>query len=1067
MDNYDQLNEILVYLFDHALDIERNFLIKDTFKDISVNDMHVINAIGLGNEVNMSSLARKVGVTVGTLTIAINGLVRKEYVLRTRSEADRRVVLVSLTQKGEAAFRHHADFHTRIVDAIHSSLTEEECKVLIKGLSSFENNLKNIDVDIPRNELVVLTGLSGSGKSSLAFDTIYAEGQRRYMESLSSYARQFLGQMEKPDVESIEGLSPAISIDQKSTNHNPRSTVGTVTEIYDYFRLLYARVGIPHCPKCGREIAKQSVDQMVDQIMALPERTKIQLLAPVVRGRKGTHAKLFERAKKSGYVRVRVDGNMYELSEEITLDKNIKHNIEIIVDRLVIKPGIEKRLTDSVENVLELAEGLLVVDVIDGEPLNFSQSFSCPDCEISIDEIEPRSFSFNNPFGACPECFGLGYKMEFSEELMIPDPSLSINQGAIAVLGWQSCTDKNSFTRAILDALCKEYHFDLDTPFEDYPKEIHDILIYGTGGKEVKVYYKGQRGEGIYPVAFEGLIKNVERRYRETGSQTMKAEYETFMNITPCSACKGQRLKPGALAVTVGDKNISEVTTLSIERLQKFLDELQLTETQQLIGNQILKEIKARIRFLMDVGLDYLTLARATGTLSGGEAQRIRLATQIGSGLVGVAYILDEPSIGLHQRDNDKLLATLKHLRDLGNSLIVVEHDEDTMLAADYIVDIGPGAGEHGGQVVAVGNAQEIMKNPNSVTGAYLSGKIRIPVPTERKKPTGYLKVVGAQENNLKNIDVKFPLGIMTCVTGVSGSGKSSLVNQILYKRLARDLNRARTIPGKHKRIEGLEQVDKVINIDQSPIGRTPRSNPATYTGVFDLIRDLFAGTPDAKARGYKKGRFSFNVKGGRCEACAGDGILKIEMHFLPDVYVPCEVCGGKRYNRETLEVRYKGKNIYDVLNMTVEEAVDFFENVPSIRRKMETLRDVGLSYIRLGQPSTELSGGEAQRIKLATELSKRSTGKTVYILDEPTTGLHFADVHKLTEILRRLSGDGNTVIVIEHNLDVIKTADYIIDIGPEGGDRGGTVVASGTPEEIAKNPDSYTGKYIAAVLEK
>ena len=942
-----------------------------------------------------------------------------------------------------------------------------DARQYIKIRGANENNLKNIDVDIPRNELVVLTGLSGSGKSSLAFDTIYAEGQRRYMESLSSYARQFLGQMEKPDVESIEGLSPAISIDQKSTNHNPRSTVGTVTEIYDYFRLLYARVGIPHCPKCGREIAKQSVDQMVDQIMALPERTKIQLLAPVVRGRKGTHAKLFERAKKSGYVRVRVDGNMYELSEEITLDKNIKHNIEIIVDRLVIKPGIEKRLTDSVENVLELAEGLLVVDVIDGESLNFSQSFSCPVCEISIDEIEPRSFSFNNPFGACPECFGLGYKMEFSEELMIPDPSLSINQGAIAVLGWQSCTDKSSFTRAILDALCKEYHFDLDTPFEDYPKKIHDILIYGTDGKEVKVYYKGQRGEGIYPVAFEGLIKNVERRYRETGSQTMKAEYETFMNITPCSACKGQRLKPGALAVTVGDKNISEVTTLSIERLQKFLDELQLTETQQLIGNQILKEIKARIRFLMDVGLDYLTLARATGTLSGGEAQRIRLATQIGSGLVGVAYILDEPSIGLHQRDNDKLLATLKHLRDLGNSLIVVEHDEDTMLAADYIVDIGPGAGEHGGQVVAVGNAQEIMKNPNSVTGAYLSGKIKIPVPTERKKPTGYLKVVGAQENNLKNIDVKFPLGVMTCVTGVSGSGKSSLVNQILYKRLARDLNRARTIPGKHKRIEGLEQVDKVINIDQSPIGRTPRSNPATYTGVFDLIRDLFAGTPDAKARGYKKGRFSFNVKGGRCEACAGDGILKIEMHFLPDVYVPCEVCGGKRYNRETLEVRYKGKNIYDVLNMTVEEAVDFFENVPSIRRKMETLRDVGLSYIRLGQPSTELSGGEAQRIKLATELSKRSTGKTVYILDEPTTGLHFADVHKLTEILRRLSGDGNTVIVIEHNLDVIKTADYITDIGPEGGDRGGTVVASGTPEEVAKNPDSYTGKYIASILEK
>ena len=942
-----------------------------------------------------------------------------------------------------------------------------DARQYIKIRGANENNLKNIDVDIPRNELVVLTGLSGSGKSSLAFDTIYAEGQRRYMESLSSYARQFLGQMEKPDVESIEGLSPAISIDQKSTNHNPRSTVGTVTEIYDYFRLLYARVGIPHCPKCGREIAKQSVDQMVDQIMALPERTKIQLLAPVVRGRKGTHAKLFERAKKSGYVRVRVDGNMYELSEEIALDKNVKHNIEIIVDRLVVKPGIEKRLTDSVENVLQLSEGLLLVDVIDGEPMNFSQSFSCPVCEISIDEIEPRSFSFNNPFGACPECFGLGYKMEFSEELMIPDPSLSINQGAIAVLGWQSCTDKSSFTRAILDALCKEYHFDLDTPFEDYPKEIHDILIYGTDGKEVKVYYKGQRGEGIYPVAFEGLIKNVERRYRETGSQTMKAEYETFMNITPCSACKGQRLKPGALAVTVGDKNISEVTTLSIERLQKFLDELQLTETQQLIGNQILKEIKARISFLMDVGLDYLTLARATGTLSGGEAQRIRLATQIGSGLVGVAYILDEPSIGLHQRDNDKLLATLKHLRDLGNSLIVVEHDEDTMLAADYIVDIGPGAGEHGGQVVAVGNAQEIMKNPNSVTGAYLSGKIRIPVPTERKKPTGYLKVVGAQENNLKNIDVKFPLGVMTCVTGVSGSGKSSLVNQILYKRLARDLNRARTIPGKHKRIEGLEQVDKVINIDQSPIGRTPRSNPATYTGVFDLIRDLFAGTPDAKARGYKKGRFSFNVKGGRCEACAGDGILKIEMHFLPDVYVPCEVCHGKRYNRETLEVKYKGKSIYDVLNMTVEEALHFFENVPSIRRKMETLYDVGLSYIRLGQPSTQLSGGEAQRIKLATELSRRSTGKTIYILDEPTTGLHFADVHKLTEILHRLSADGNTVVVIEHNLDVIKTADYIIDMGPEGGDKGGTVIAKGTPEEVAESPVSYTGKYIKPMLEK
>ena len=942
-----------------------------------------------------------------------------------------------------------------------------DARQYIKIRGANENNLKNIDVDIPRNELVVLTGLSGSGKSSLAFDTIYAEGQRRYMESLSSYARQFLGQMEKPDVESIEGLSPAISIDQKSTNHNPRSTVGTVTEIYDYFRLLYARVGIPHCPKCGREIRKQTVDQMVDQIMALPERTKIQLLAPVVRGRKGTHAKLLERAKKSGYVRVRVDGNMYELSEEIKLDKNIKHNIEIIVDRLVVKEGIEKRLTDSVETVLHLAEGLLVVDVIGEEPMNFSQSFSCPDCGISIEEIEPRSFSFNNPFGACPECFGLGYKMEFSEELMIPDPSLSINEGAIAVLGWQSCTDKSSFTNAILQALCREYEFDLDTPFEMYPKKIHDVLIYGTNGKNVKVYYKGQRGEGVYDVAFEGLIKNVERRYRETGSETMKAEYETFMNITPCSACKGQRLKPGALAVTVGGMNIADVTALSIEKLQKFLEDLKLTSTQEMIGGQILKEIRARIKFLMDVGLDYLTLARATGSLSGGEAQRIRLATQIGSGLVGVAYILDEPSIGLHQRDNDKLLATLKHLRDLGNSLIVVEHDEDTMLAADYIVDIGPGAGEHGGQVVAMGNAQEIMKNPDSVTGAYLSGKIKIPVPEVRKQPKGWMKVVGAQENNLKNIDVKFPLGVMTCVTGVSGSGKSSLVNEILYKRLARDLNRARTIPGKHKRIEGLDQVDKVINIDQSPIGRTPRSNPATYTGVFDLIRDLFAATPDAKARGYKKGRFSFNVKGGRCEACAGDGILKIEMHFLPDVYVPCEVCGGKRYNRETLEVKYKGKSIYDVLNMTVEEAVEFFANVPSIRRKMETLNDVGLSYIRLGQPSTELSGGEAQRIKLAAELSKRSTGKTVYILDEPTTGLHFADVHKLTEILARLAADGNTVIVIEHNLDVIKTADYIIDIGPEGGDRGGTVVACGTPEEIAENSKSYTGKYIRAILDK
>lgn len=937
--------------------------------------------------------------------------------------------------------------------------------IRIRGAN--ENNLKNIDVDIPRNELVILTGLSGSGKSSLAFDTIYAEGQRRYMESLSSYARQFLGQMEKPDVESIEGLSPAISIDQKSTNHNPRSTVGTVTEIYDYFRLLYARVGIPHCPKCGREIAKQTVDQMVDQIMALPERTKIQLLAPVVRGRKGTHTKLLDRAKKSGYVRVRVDGNLYELSEEITLDKNIKHNIEIIVDRLVVKPGIEKRLTDSVENVLHLAEGLLIVDVIGEESMNFSQSFSCPDCGISIEEIEPRSFSFNNPFGACPECFGLGYKMEFSEELMIPDPSLSINEGAITVPGWQSCADKTSFTNAILQALCREYDFDLDTPFQEYPKKVHDVLIYGTEGKKVKVYYKGQRGEGVYDVAFDGLIKNVERRYRETGSETMKAEYETFMNITPCSACGGQRLKASALAVTVGGKNISEVTALSIEKLQNFLQELHLTETQQMIGGQILKEIRARIQFLMDVGLDYLTLARATGTLSGGEAQRIRLATQIGSGLVGVAYILDEPSIGLHQRDNDKLLATLKHLRDLGNSLIVVEHDEDTMLAADYIVDIGPGAGEHGGQVVATGNAQEIMKNPASITGAYLSGKIKIPVPTERKEPKGWLKVIGAEENNLKKINVSFPVGVLTCVTGVSGSGKSSLVNEILYKKLARELNRARTIPGRHKKIEGLEQFDKVINIDQSPIGRTPRSNPATYTGVFDLIRDLFASTPDAKARGYKKGRFSFNVKGGRCEACAGDGILKIEMHFLPDVYVPCEVCGGKRYNRETLEVKYKGKSIYDVLNMTVEEAVEFFAHVPSIRRKMETLNDVGLSYIRLGQPSTELSGGEAQRIKLASELSKRSTGRTVYILDEPTTGLHFADVHKLTEILRRLTEEGNTVIVIEHNLDVIKTADYIIDIGPEGGDRGGTVVAYGTPEEVAKNSRSYTGKYLDAILKK
>ena len=940
-------------------------------------------------------------------------------------------------------------------------------KQYIKIRGANEHNLKNIDLDIPRNELVVLTGLSGSGKSSLAFDTIYAEGQRRYMESLSSYARQFLGQMEKPNVESIEGLSPAISIDQKSTNRNPRSTVGTVTEIYDYFRLLYARIGIPHCPKCGKEIKKQTVDQMVDQIMELPEGTKIQLLAPVVRGRKGRHEKLLEKAKKSGYVRVRIDGNLYELSEEISLDKNIKHNIEIIVDRLVVREGLLKRMTDSIESVLALAEGLLVVDVIGGEPLNFSQSFSCPDCGISIEEIEPRSFSFNNPFGACPVCFGLGYKMEFDVDLMIPDQSLSIDEGAIVVMGWQSCTDKGSYTRAILEALCKEYNFSLDTPFQDYPQEVKDILIHGTNGREVKVYYKGQRGEGIYDVAFEGIIKNVERRYRETGSETMKAEYESFMRITPCHECGGQRLKKSALAVTVGDKNIAEVTSLSIEKLQQFLEGLELTKTQELIGGQILKEIKARIGFLMDVGLDYLTLARATGSLSGGEAQRIRLATQIGSGLVGVAYILDEPSIGLHQRDNDKLLKTLKHLRDLGNSLIVVEHDEDTMLEADYIVDIGPGAGEHGGEVVAAGTAKEIMRNKKSVTGAYLSGRMQIPVPDVRKEPKGWLKVIGAAENNLKNIDVSFPVGVMTCVTGVSGSGKSSLVNEIVYKRLSKDLNRARTIPGKHKRIEGIDQFDKVIDIDQSPIGRTPRSNPATYTGVFDLIRDLFAATADAKARGYKKGRFSFNVKGGRCEACSGDGILKIEMHFLPDVYVPCEVCDGKRYNRETLEVKYKGKSIYDVLNMTVEEALHFFENVPSIRRKMETLYDVGLSYIRLGQPSTTLSGGEAQRIKLATELSKRSTGRTVYILDEPTTGLHFADVHKLTEILHRLSGDGNTVIVIEHNLDVIKTADYIIDIGPEGGDKGGTVVATGTPEEIAANPASHTGKYIDAILKK
>ena len=928
------------------------------------------------------------------------------------------------------------------------------------------NNLKNLSVDIPRDKFVVFTGLSGSGKSSLAFDTIYAEGQRRYMESLSSYARQFLGQMEKPDVESIEGLPPAISIDQKSTNRNPRSTVGTVTEIYDYFRLLYARVGIPHCPKCGREIKKQTVDQMVDSIMSFPERTKIQLLAPVVRGRKGTHAKLLEQAKRSGYVRVQIDGNLYELSEEISLDKNIKHNIEIVVDRLIVKPGIEKRLSDSIETVLDLAEGLLMVDTMDGNIHNFSQSFSCPDCGISVDEIEPRSFSFNNPFGACPDCLGLGYKMEFDIDLMIPDRSLSILDGAIVVTGWQSCTNEGSFSRAILDALAREYDFSLATPFEEYPEKIQDILINGTNGHSVKVYYKGQRGEGVYDVAFPGLIRNVEQRYRETGSDAMKQEYESFMRITPCKTCKGQRLKKESLAVTVADKNIYEVTNLSIEKLKAFLADMQLSEQQQLIGRQILKEIRARVSFLSDVGLDYLSLGRATGTLSGGEAQRIRLATQIGSGLVGVAYILDEPSIGLHQRDNDRLLGSLMKLRDLGNSLIVVEHDEDTMRAADCIVDIGPGAGEHGGQLVAMGTAEDLMKNEDSITGAYLSGKLKIPVPLERRKPTGFLTIKGAAENNLKNIDVKIPLGIMTCITGVSGSGKSSLINEILYKRLARDLNRARVIPGKHKDILGTDQLDKVINIDQSPIGRTPRSNPATYTGVFDQIRDLFAATADAKAKGYKKGRFSFNVKGGRCEACSGDGIIKIEMHFLPDVYVPCEVCKGKRYNRETLEVKYKDKNIYDVLNMTVEEALTFFENVPSIKRKIQTLYDVGLSYIRLGQPSTELSGGEAQRIKLATELSKRSTGKTIYILDEPTTGLHFADVHKLVEILKRLSEGGNTVVVIEHNLDVIKTADYIIDIGPEGGDKGGTVVAQGTPEEVAQSPVSYTGKYVKKYLK-
>ena len=940
-------------------------------------------------------------------------------------------------------------------------------KQYIKIRGANEHNLKNITLNIPRGELVVLTGLSGSGKSSLAFDTIYAEGQRRYMESLSSYARQFLGQMEKPDVESIEGLSPAISIDQKSTNRNPRSTVGTVTEIYDYMRLLYARIGIPHCPKCGREIRKQTIDQMVDQIMTMPERTRIQLLAPVVRGRKGEHVKLLEQARRSGYVRVRVDGNMYELSEEIRLEKNIKHNIEIVVDRLVVKEGIEKRLTDSIETVMNLSDGRLTVDVVDGEPINFSMSFSCPDCGISIDEVEPRSFSFNNPFGACPDCFGLGYKMEFDEDLIIPDKSLSISQGAIAVMGWQSCTDKNSFTHAILKALTEEYKFSLDTPFEEYPKEIQDVLLHGTNGRELKVHYRGQRGEGVYDVAFEGLLQNVERRYKETFSEASKAEYETYMRITPCKACKGQRLKQSSLAVTIGDKNIYEATEISITAYREFLEQLSLTPMQESIGAQILKEIKARLDFLLNVGLEYLSLSRATGTLSGGEAQRIRLATQIGSGLVGVAYILDEPSIGLHQRDNDKLLATLTHLRDLGNSVLVVEHDEDTMRAADYIVDIGPGAGEHGGEVVAAGTVEDIIRCEKSITGAYLSGRISIPVPKERRSPSGFLTVKGASENNLKNIDVSFPLGVMTCVTGVSGSGKSSLVNEILYKSLARKLNRARTIPGRFKKLEGVEQLDKVIAIDQSPIGRTPRSNPATYTGVFDLIRDLFASTADAKAKGYSKGRFSFNVKGGRCEACSGDGILKIEMHFLPDVYVPCEVCGGKRYNRETLEVKYKGKSIYDVLNMTVEEATKFFENIPSIHRKIVTLNDVGLSYIRLGQPSTELSGGEAQRIKLATELSRRSTGKTIYILDEPTTGLHFADVHKLVEILRRLSDGGNTVVVIEHNLDVIKAADYLIDIGPEGGDRGGTVIAKGTPEEVAENPVSYTGKDVKKILRR
>ncbi len=935
----------------------------------------------------------------------------------------------------------------------------------IKIRGAREHNLKNIDVDIPRDSFTVLTGLSGSGKSSLAFDTIYAEGQRRYMESLSSYARQFLGQMEKPDVESIQGLSPAISIDQKSTNRNPRSTVGTVTEIYDYLRLLYARIGIPHCPKCGREIKRQTIDQMVDQIMMLPERTKFQLLAPVVRGRKGEHKKVFESARKSGYVRVRVDGNVYELSEDINLEKNNKHNIEIVVDRLAVKEGMQRRLADSIENVMKLSDGLMIVDVIGGTPINFSMSFACPDCGISIDEIEPRSFSFNNPYGACPECFGLGYKMEFDVDLMIPDKKLSINEGAIQAMGWQSCNDPKSFTYAILNALSKAYNFSLDTPFGEYPDEIKNVLIHGTGGREVEVHYTGQRGSGVYPVAFEGLIKNMERRYRETGSDVMKQEYEEFMRITPCKVCKGQRLKASSLAVTVGDKNIYEVTDMSIVKLVDYFDTLELNEMQHKIGDQILKEIKSRIGFLNNVGLDYLTLSRATGTLSGGEAQRIRLATQIGSGLVGVAYILDEPSIGLHQRDNDKLLAALMRLRDLGNTLIVVEHDEDTMRAADYIVDIGPAAGEHGGEVIATGTAEDIMKCDKSITGAYLSGRMKIPVPKVRKEPAGWITIRGARQNNLKNIDVDIPLGIMTCVTGVSGSGKSSLVNEILYKTLARDLNRARCIPGEHDDITGINQLDKVINIDQSPIGRTPRSNPATYTGVFDLIRDLFAATPDAKAKGYKKGRFSFNVKGGRCEACSGDGILKIEMHFLPDVYVPCEVCGGKRYNRETLDVKYKGKSIYDVLDMTVEEAVKFFDNVPAIKRKIETLNDVGLSYIRLGQPSTELSGGEAQRIKLAAELSKRSTGRTIYILDEPTTGLHFADVHKLVEILHKLTESGNTVVVIEHNLDVIKTADYIIDIGPEGGDRGGTVIAKGTPEEVAAVPESYTGQYVSKYL--